>query len=209
MLEEAGKVCDALCHELASPEEEQAFYGECSEGFQALFPMTDPAAPFAGFRAMFDDPTYPRCPADWTRLEPSEGGKVTVSITGDDVDPFTLASMLRVLCPSALPLRFGWANTASRPRYDAYGGGYYEVRAEGVFRVLDDCEDIDAVHLVIAMLDPEEGLLFWNKDAGFGELEEATVFSEKEAASYDLPIAHAQPEWIGLPPRKAYAQVLL
>ncbi|MBN9142357.1 MULTISPECIES: hypothetical protein [unclassified Novosphingobium] len=208
LLEEASRVCDVLCHDLTSPEQEQAFYAECSEPFRARFPITDPDAPFAGFRAMFDDPTYPRCPADWTTLAAEEAGRVSVSISGDDVDPYSLAGLLRHLCPSALPLCFGWANTPSRACHDAYSGGYYEVRAEGIFRVLDDCEDIDAGHLVIAMFDPEEGLLFWNKDDGFGSLEQASVFTEKEADRYDLPIADAQPEWIALPPRKAFVQVV-
>jgi hypothetical protein len=179
LLEEASRVCDVLCHDLTSPEEEQAFYAECSEPFRARFPITAPDAPFAGFRAMFDDPTYPRCPANWITLAANEEGRVPVSITGDDVEPYSLASLLRNLCTSALPLCFGWANTASRACHDAYSGGYYEVRADGIFRVLDDCEDIDAGHLVIAMFDPEEGLLFWNKDDGFGSLEQASVFAER------------------------------
>lgn len=209
MLNEAGQICDALCHDLAGPAEEQAFYETRSEAFRTLFPLTDVEAPLAAFRALFNDPDYPCRPAHFAQHGIGEDGKIHVGVAGEQVDPLSLAGMLRALCPSALPLRFGWANTASRACYDAYGGGYYEVRGDGIFRVIDDCEDIDAGDLVITMRDPEEGLLFWNKEAGFGSLNEATVFTEKEASGYDLPIAHDQPEWIALPPRKAYGEVQL
>lgn len=209
MLNEAGQICDALCHELAGPEDERAFYETRSEAFRMLFPLADGEAPFAAFRALFNDPAYPCRPADFAQHGVGEDGKIHLGVKGHQVDPLSLAGMLRTLCPSALPLCFGWANTASRACYDAYGGGYFEVRPDGIFRVIDDCEDIDTGDLVIAMRDPEEGLLFWNHDAGFGPLEEATVFTEKEASGYDLPIAHDQPEWIALPPRKAYGEVRL
>lgn len=52
---------------------------------------------------------------------------------------------------------------------------------------------------VIAIRDPEEGLLFWNNNDGYGDLASATTFSEEEARSYDLPISSDQPEWLELP----------
>ena len=44
-----------------------------------------------------------------------------------------------------------------------------------------------------------EPLLFWNNELGFVPLHMATVFSEEESRSCDLPIAFDQPEWVQLP----------
>lgn len=52
---------------------------------------------------------------------------------------------------------------------------------------------------VLATRDPEHGLSFWNNETGFGRLAEATVFSEAEAAAFDKPIAHDEPEWLACP----------
>ena len=52
---------------------------------------------------------------------------------------------------------------------------------------------------VLAIRDKEHGLSFWNTEAGFGRLANATVFSEDEAAQYDKPIADDEPEWLAMP----------
>lgn len=89
-----------------------------------------------------------------------------------------------------------------------FGGGYVVIRdddiefggsARGLEAALARRTDEAANGLVIAMRNPEEGLLFWNSADGFGALETATVYSEAEAANTDLPIADDQPEWLALP----------
>lgn len=60
-------------------------------------------------------------------------------------------------------------------------------------------QDEDLRPLVIAKRDVEHGLDFWNNDAGFGRLADATVFTPAEAAEFDLPIADDEPEWLTLP----------
>jgi hypothetical protein len=69
-------------------------------------------------------------------------------------------------------------------------------------------ENTDEKHLVIAMFEPDHGLLFWNNHDGFGSLEAATVFPEHDAANVDLPIAAHKPEWLALPPRHAFFKEL-
>ncbi|VWX51050.1 hypothetical protein [Novosphingobium sp. 9U] len=60
-------------------------------------------------------------------------------------------------------------------------------------------QDEDLRPLVIAKRDAEHGLDFWNNEAGFGRLADATVFTPAEAAEFDLPIADDEPEWLTLP----------
>lgn len=52
---------------------------------------------------------------------------------------------------------------------------------------------------VLTTRDHVHGLSFWNNDYGFGPLFNATVFSEAEAAEYDMPIAGDGPEWLAMP----------
>jgi len=58
---------------------------------------------------------------------------------------------------------------------------------------------------VLALADQEHGLSFWNNDHGFGRLGLATVFSEDEAARFDKPIAHSEPEWLAMPAPLAFS----
>ena len=56
-----------------------------------------------------------------------------------------------------------------------------------------------AFGFVLTTHDHAHGLSFWNFDYGFGPLFNATVFSEAEAAEFDVPIADYEPEWLALP----------
>lgn len=47
--------------------------------------------------------------------------------------------------------------------------------------------------------DDETSTLFWNQINGFGSLSDATVYTEEEANTLDLPIAYDQPIWTQLP----------
>jgi hypothetical protein len=58
---------------------------------------------------------------------------------------------------------------------------------------------------LLALADQEHGLSFWNNDHGFGRLGLATVFSEDEAARFDKPIAHSEPEWLAMPAPLAFS----
>jgi hypothetical protein len=56
-----------------------------------------------------------------------------------------------------------------------------------------------AFGFVLATRDHAHGLSFWNNAYGFGPLFNATVFSEVDAAVFNLPIADDEPEWLALP----------
>ena len=47
-------------------------------------------------------------------------------------DLHALSVMLQRLYPEYLPIGFEWAYTCSRPRLDAYGGGYMVIHAHGI-----------------------------------------------------------------------------
>ena len=66
-------------------------------------------------------------------------------------------------------------------------------------RAIARASDEGADGFVLATRNGEPGLSFWNNEDGFGSLARATVFSETEAAKFDLPIADDQPEWLAMP----------
>ena len=52
---------------------------------------------------------------------------------------------------------------------------------------------------VIYTTDIDGDLVFWNNDLGFGDMSQATVYTEEETIDFDLPIADSEPEWLELP----------
>lgn len=64
---------------------------------------------------------------------------------------------------------------------------------------LDTASVEGAFGFVLATRDGTHGLSFWNEAYGFGPLFNATMFTEAEAAAFDVPIADGEPEWLALP----------
>lgn len=56
-----------------------------------------------------------------------------------------------------------------------------------------------AYGFVLATRDRAHGLSFWSNEHGFGPLFNATVFSEGEAGTLEVPIADDEPEWLAMP----------
>ena len=56
-----------------------------------------------------------------------------------------------------------------------------------------------AYGFVLGTRDRTHGLSFWSNEHGFGPLFNATVFSEGEAGTLDVPIADDEPEWLAMP----------
>ena len=110
---------------------------------------------------------------------------------------------------SSLPRCFQYACACCRLRHVEFGGGAFVVTQAGIrYHSTSDIlraglDDTPAEEgrsgFVLATRDPEHGLSFWNNETGFGRLAEATVFSEAEAAAFDKPIAHDEPEWLACP----------
>ena len=208
LIAETIEICELLCKGFADEADEIARYNACSPLFRSTFPVAKADTPFSRLTSIFSDPDYPSISADFhIGTNANQTGKI-LSVSGSQTDPWEIADLLRLVVPSATPFNFGYANTASRDCCDAYGGGFIEVRSNKIIPLNDQSEKTDEQHFVISTVDPGEGLLFWNINDGFVSLEHATVFSEREAALYDLPIANSEPEWMALPPRHAWFKEL-
>ena len=131
--------------------EAEAAYTDTSPAFQAMFPKGDHGDPFAELTALFDDPNWPTLGVDLD-IRPNADHPETVSlfVSGDDARPFDLAALLQRVCPTALPFRFGWAYTCSRHRLDAFGGGYMEVGADTLTRLIDPDDPVEAIAQISA-----------------------------------------------------------
>lgn len=178
--------------------------------FHAFFPPKGPND-FGSFLEMFNDPENPHLGCDIDIAEPNAEALCEVTFSGEQFEIETIAALIFTVCKSALPCAFEWAHGMDRLRVGEFGGGcvvitengaeYHSTRAildRAITReIRGEGEAVDG-H-VLAIRDREHGLSFWNKEFGFGRLEVATVFSEAEAANYDKPIAHDEPEWPAMP----------
>lgn len=182
-------------------------FAELGRAFATAFPPGD-ADPFAGFLALFDDAAYPAldCAINTGQAEGTD--RVEVYFGGDQVSPGTLAALIRRTCPSALPCGFEYALDCDRLRAGEFGGGYVVITADGVDyhgssfgldRALARTQGEGADGFVLATRDRDHGLGFWNRDTGFGRLFDATVFTEAEAASFDVAVAGGAAEWLSMP----------
>jgi hypothetical protein len=200
LINEIDPLLRALSDGFETAVEAEAAYAATSARFQAVFPKGADGDPFFALTSLFDDPIWPSVGCDLeTQPIPDRPGHFQLCVTGDDVQPYDLAALVQRVCPSALPFRFGWAHTCSRHRVDAFGGGYMEVGADRILRLVDPHGTIDPRRLVLTARDAEHGLLFWNNATGFGPLIGATIFSEVEAAKASLPVGVDRAEWLELP----------
>ena len=205
ILPEVDELLVALQDGFASPHDAMEVWQATSERFRRLFPADDPDKPFDRFTALFDDESFPFHGADIAcRPDPESEARAILEVSGFEVDPVALANLLRVVLPSALPFRFGWAETCSRPLINAFGGGFIEVTVDRLIPLLGLGQDVERPRLVICVRDPDRGHLYWNNEAGFGALASATVHTPRDADEFRLPTANgAAPEWIELPPLSA------
>lgn len=189
------------------PGERAIRFAALGDDFAAYFPPSE-SDPLDGFLSLFSDPDFPRFGCTLQVDPPGDGDSATVWIHGDQIDIEATAALIQAAATSALPFGFEYALDCDRMRPGEFGGGYVVIRDDdiefgGSARGLEAAlarHPGEAEHgLVLAMRDPEEGLLFWNSADGFGALESATVYSEAEASNTDLPIADDQPEWLALP----------
>jgi hypothetical protein len=204
LLDEVIEIAEQLTEGFDTPAEANAVYAAASPHFRTLFPRSDAGDPFAGLLALFEDPSFPSPDAlIWHVPAAGKPGRHNVHVEGENVSVFSVARLLQKVCPSGLPFRFGWAHTSLPMRVGAFGGGYLEVREDRIVRFWSPGDDPDAVRLVVALKDDRCGLLFWNKDSGFGMLKEASVFSPSEADSFRLPPTQGhKPGWLELPPTR-------
>lgn len=208
LLDQAQGAARTLWNEEPAGAERREAYQALGAGFAAAFPPTDDD-PFGSFLELFDDADYPAIDCTIHVGDPDEEGRVSVYFGGDQVSPDTLAELIRRTCSSALPCGFEYSFDCDRLRAGEFGGGYvvitsdridYHGSRQGLDRALTRAVGKDGPdRFVLVMRDREHGLSFWNHATGFGRLRDAAVFSEAEAASFDLPIAGDEPEWLELP----------
>lgn len=176
--------------------------------FARVFPPTADD-PFGGFLALFDDADYPYLGCDIDIGEADAIGRVEVYFSGEQFDIGVAAELLFRVCRSAMPFGFEYAFDCDKLRAGEFGGGYVLITTEhvhfnGTATLLDRAlarahGDATVDGFVLTTRHPEFGLSFWNSGAGFGPLARASVFTEREAGEYDVPIADDQPEWLALP----------
>ena len=178
-----------------------------SARFKNAFPGSD-ADPFEAYSSLFSDPAYPIPGFEISCAGMTDDGRQRIVVSGDQIDPETLANIVQATCPSALPTGFCYAYGCSKLRPDEFGGGFvlitddavvFRGTQEGLHSALKQLEDEDARSLVLATRDPKHGLSFWNKETGFGRLADATVFTPSEAEKAAPVIAADEPEWTTMP----------
>lgn len=198
---------ELICDASVGLEALEAHYLGMGDDFATLFPRTE-LSPFDGLLDLFPDENYPVLDCDIDFGDPSETGQIVVFFSGEQFGVEVAAQLIQRCAPSVLPFGFEFAFDADKLRAGELGGGYVAITtsaieyghttlmlARAVARALDEGAD----GFVLAARDPEHGLGFWNKDHGFGRLMNATVFSESEAAKFDMSIAADQPEWLAMP----------
>lgn len=176
------------------------FWNQLPDEFRAKFPPVS-EDPWSGFLAIFPDPSFPEFGVAFEAVTRSDDTRA-IMIYGDQFDPEATANLLACLVTSSLPITATWSASASKHRLDEFNGGGFRIAATGIdYRTSQDIyrTDLFEPSYVLSTLDPDEGLLFWNSDNGFGDLANATTFTDAEAKAQPAVIAGSEPEWLELP----------
>lgn len=191
-----------------------ARYAQLCPAFRAAFPV-EAEDPFASFRRIFADLNYPVLDFDIDEAEREIDGRVRFVFAGQEFGIEEAANIIFAVCKSALPFGFEYALDCDRLRIDEFGGGYVVIAADGISyhgsrRGLDralsrarrgaDPDADGADGYVLTIRNDDVGLLFWNTADGYGDLKDASVFSDADASANDTPISDDAPEWLALPP---------
>lgn len=185
----------------------EAHYATIGAEFAAMFPRTD-LSPFDGLLDLFPDAAYPYLDLDVVIGDPDVEDRVIIFLCGEQFGVETAANLIQRCARSALPFGFEWSSDHDRLRAGEFGGGYVVITEAAIEfastgrmldRAIDRIRDEGADGFVLATRHAEHGLSFWNDADGFDRLGRARVFSEAEAASFDVPIATSQADWLAMP----------
>ncbi|WP_234415790.1 hypothetical protein [Sphingobium yanoikuyae] len=184
-----------------------AAYSGLGSAFAAAFPPGGDD-PFETFPALFVDPTYPTFDCDLSRCEPRSEGRVHLHFAGEQFAIDAVGHLLFAAAKSALPFGFEFSLDCDRLVPGQFGGGYVAITEQGVSfghssalldRAIGRAIEEGADGYVLVTRHATHGLSFWNREAGFGRLADASIFSEAEASRLDIPITDDQPEWLAMP----------
>jgi hypothetical protein len=188
-------------------DDRRAAYEALGSAFADAFPPISDD-PFSGVMRIFPDKDFPCLDATITIEDCEDDTTSVVTFSGDQFGIEQIANLLFACAKSALPIGFEYAYTCDKLRNDEFGGGAVIITADGieyhsthniVRGALSPESGDDKTRLLLATRDAEHGLLFWNNTNGFGDLASATLFTEKDAASFAVPIAFDEPEWLACP----------
>jgi len=190
LLKETQAVANALADE--------EIVTSVSDAFKAAFPDKPGEDEFTTLRACFDEPEYPYLEGDIIIVpDDTDPDKVVLTYGSINDEPDTIAKLFQRCCPSALPFRFGHANTCDKSVPDTFSGGWTEVRADAIMWLSSKNADTGARYVIEAPCDTA-GKLYMNADSVFGPLAEAKVFTEDERAATPLPTPF-HTSWTELP----------
>ena len=182
---------------------------ELGSDFMALFPPTptDPDNPLSGFLDAFEDWDYFGLGCTLEAI-PLANDAVDLWIAGDQIQVETVAALLQRCCPSAVPFAFEWACYSDKLRRDEFGGGHAIVTADD--RRLITTSDLMDRALARESGEGADGFVleqiamrqssYLGEKGDFGRLSEARVFTNREAAAFDLSILHGRElAWRAMP----------
>lgn len=202
----AETAIDAIEEDLQGEGRREAYEALGPAFADAFPPLSDD--PFSGFMPIFPDKDFPCLDATITIGDGQDHTTRVVTFSGDQFGIEQVANLLFACAKSALPIAFEYAYTCDKLRNDEFGGGAVIIKADGidyhsthaiVSNALSAQPPAKTTRLVLTIRDAEYGLLFWNNETGFGNFASATLFTETEATSFDVPIALDEPEWLACP----------
>jgi hypothetical protein len=180
-----------------------------SKELLAAFPPVLEGDPLSGFRAIFDDTSFPDFGADLTvKNSIDDPMTCTVSIfSSTDFQPWSIAGLIHRCCNASLsraPIGFDWSFTSTRARPDSFGGGWcaifanrieIETTREALAIALDG--DISLNRRDIWANDPAHPVEDWktevaNDDTRLGYLDWADARVEMLAVIEESPSAPAR-----------------
>lgn len=188
-------------------EARQEAYDNLGLAFAAVFPPIGDD-PFSGLMPIFPDEDVPCLDATIIIEDGPDDATKVVTFSGEQFGIEQIANLLFACAKSALPIGFEYAYTCDKLRNDEFGGGAVIIKTDGiayhstnaiVSNALSAQAHSETARLVLTTRDAEHRLLFWNNEAGFGNFASATLFTEAEAAGFDVPIALDEPEWLACP----------
>lgn len=175
------------------------------QGFRELFPSKTPNDPLSGFLAIFSDTDHPTFGVSFDIPEDDGSAEHVIEVHGDEFDPHSVANLLAAIIPPDATVTATWAETSDRMRADNFSGGGFRIhggKLDWITAADVSDEECFAPRFVLATIDAYDGLLFWNNETGFGSLDCATTFAEKDTLEGRTTTPSDNSRWLRVPPAR-------